>query len=433
MEQNYMDTVSKFHIPKRITQICNAIRDAGGTVYITGGAVRDHLLHNNPKDIDIEVHCLEPDKLDALLHSFGNVKAVGKSFGIWKLKQYIAEFNNEEIELDITIPQIESQPAPHIGIVEACKRRDLRINAIVYDVCTEEFIDPHNGIEDIQQKILRATDETEFARDPLRVFRVAQFAGRFEFSVAPALEQLCQSIDVSKIAVERVFLELNKAFLKSQNPSIAFHVLHRTGALTRYFTNPPLYTKDNIERIPMLFDRIPRFMQDNAQIYGLDTFENDRLEAWKIALFWSVLLHNHSPEEKEAIFDQLKTKRYANFSLVDAVIASSNHQPALSMSTNTIAQNFASTEISVRFLCIYAHILAPEGHAMHNLEQAIQRDIADKPIPALLQGTDIQHLVSQPKHIGQTLKHVRHLQLQDSIHTAKEALQIAKEYISTIV
>lgn len=428
-----MTILPKFQLPKRITQICKAIHDAGGSVYITGGAVRDHLLHKHPKDIDIEVHCLEPAQLDALLHSFGNVKAVGKSFGIWKLKQYIAEFNNEEIELDIAIPQIDAQPAPHIGIVEACKRRDLRINAIVYDVHKEDFIDPHNGIDDIQQKILHATDETEFATDPLRVFRVAQFAGRFEFSVAPSLEQLCQRIDVSKIAVERVFLELNKAFLKSHSPSIAFQILHRTGALTRYFTTTPLYSIEDIERISMLFDRIPRFMQDNAQIYGLDTLENYRLDAWKIALFWSVLLHNHSPKEKEDIFAQLKTKRYANFSLIDAVIASSNHQPALSMSTSTIAQNFASTEISLRFLCIYAHILVPEGHAMHNLEQGVQRGIADQPIPALLQGTDIQHLAPHTKCIGQTLKHVRHLQLQDRIHTHEQALQIATEYMSTIV
>ncbi len=73
-----------------------------------------------------------------------------------------------------------------------------------------------------------------FAEDPLRVLRVARFAARFGFSVAPETEALMREIaaggELSTLTAERVWQELAKALMEAR-PSLFFEVLRRCGAL----------------------------------------------------------------------------------------------------------------------------------------------------------------------------------------------------------
>jgi tRNA nucleotidyltransferase (CCA-adding enzyme) len=73
-----------------------------------------------------------------------------------------------------------------------------------------------------------------FAEDPLRVLRVARFAARFGFSVAPETEALLREIaaagELATLTAERVWQELAKALMEAR-PSLFFEVLRRCGAL----------------------------------------------------------------------------------------------------------------------------------------------------------------------------------------------------------
>jgi len=77
-----------------------------------------------------------------------------------------------------------------------------------------------------------------FAEDPLRVLRVARFAARFGFAVAPQTEALMRSIarsgELSSLTPERIWQELSRA-LMTDNPSRFFTVLRRCGALSQLF------------------------------------------------------------------------------------------------------------------------------------------------------------------------------------------------------
>src|SRR5437762_14325099 len=53
--------------------------------YLVGGSVRDALLGNPPKDLDIEVYQTSLDDLVKTLEKAGKVDQVGKSFGVIKL------------------------------------------------------------------------------------------------------------------------------------------------------------------------------------------------------------------------------------------------------------------------------------------------------------------------------------------------------------
>jgi tRNA nucleotidyltransferase (CCA-adding enzyme) len=68
-------------IPKKLAKVLEELPFA----YLVGGSVRDALLGNPPKDLDIEVYQTNLDDLVKTLEKAGKVDLVGKSFGVIKL------------------------------------------------------------------------------------------------------------------------------------------------------------------------------------------------------------------------------------------------------------------------------------------------------------------------------------------------------------
>ena len=122
-------------------KLAQMVNDKGGVAYFVGGTVRDMLMGIEPKDIDIEVHRLAQDELEAILSTFGEVNLVGKAFGVYKVG-----------ELDIALPRTETKTGdghrgftmevnPFLGVIKAMQRRDFTINAIYQNVLTGEIRD----------------------------------------------------------------------------------------------------------------------------------------------------------------------------------------------------------------------------------------------------------------------------------------------------
>ena len=207
-----------------ILKLAKAINDAGGTLYLVGGCVRDKVLNKKPKDIDLEVHGLSENQLLPVLESFGKVKKQGKSFPIYIIKG---------CDIEIALPRTERGTKddtdkvfvdPFMGTKKASKRRDLTMNALMYEPLTDTIVDNWGGCSDIEAKIIRHVDDKSFAEDPLRVLRTARFASQLGFNVHELTIELCKNIDISVVSKERVFEETKKA-LMSQKPSVYFEVL----------------------------------------------------------------------------------------------------------------------------------------------------------------------------------------------------------------
>ena len=117
----------------------------------------------------------------------------------------------------------DGKPTPDLGVVEACRRRDLTINSLLINLHSGEILDPFNGLQDIENRILRETDPKTFVQDPLRVFRVGQFSARLQCSPTRSLVSLCQQITTTEsfkhLAIERVLMELEKGWIKVLNPN----------------------------------------------------------------------------------------------------------------------------------------------------------------------------------------------------------------------
>lgn len=103
------------------------------------------------------------------------------------------------------------------------------------NVLNGEIIDHFGGQTDLQKGVLRHIDDSTFAEDPLRVLRAAQFAARFDFSITAETIALCRDIDVSALSGERIMLEMEKALLKSDRPSVFFEQMKRMNQLDFWF------------------------------------------------------------------------------------------------------------------------------------------------------------------------------------------------------
>lgn len=219
---------------RRIAELA-ALR--GGRTFYVGGFVRDRLMGQENKDVDIEIHGVSPDGVADVLDSLGRRLNIGQSFGIFGLKGY---------SVDIAMPRREKLRGaghrdfdvsvdPFIGTEKAALRRDFTINALMQDVLTGEIVDHFGGQEDLKKGILRHVNDETFAEDPLRVLRAAQFAARFEFDVAEETIELCRGMRLQTLSRERIEGELKKALLKAEKPSIFFETLRRMNQLSVWF------------------------------------------------------------------------------------------------------------------------------------------------------------------------------------------------------
>ncbi|MCB1056653.1 MAG: HD domain-containing protein [Acidobacteria bacterium] len=226
----------RFDIDPEIVHVARHLRRRGGRALLVGGVVRDLLRGLPAKDFDLEVYGLPLERLEAALSELGEVIAVGRAFGVLKVKG---------LDADFSIPRRDSKTGrghrgfvvdldPELDFTDAARRRDLTVNSIAYDPLTGEILDPFDGRGDLEREVLRATDARTFPEDSLRALRVAQFRARLEMEPDAELVALCRGLDLSDLPGERLYEEIKKLLLKARRPSLGFEFLEKT-ALLRFF------------------------------------------------------------------------------------------------------------------------------------------------------------------------------------------------------
>ena len=394
-------------IPPKTYSFCKSIQQAGGTAYVSGGSIRDHLLELPCKDLDLEIHNLDAQTLDRILEKYGQSNHVGKSFGVCKMKW-------DGMEIDISLPKNQNLSDPFMGEKAACQRRDLTINSMLYNPITDQILDFFGGANDIEKRLLKATYPDFFVQDPLRVFRLGQFAGRLNFTLDPKLIELCHTIDIADLPSERIWTELEKGWLKSPKPSIALAAWDSLQALTRYFSVPEFQMdQDWLDA----FDRAKEFCNED--------------NGWNMGLFLGVLLHRFSLAQCEGFFEKIKVQTYLGFPIQKAVLAYFQHHQNIQQTVSPIIQNHAAETFPIAYLATVAHAVAPHSKALLNLEQSRSRGIHQNPLPSLITGNDLLQRGLVGKNIGACFRHIRQLQLDGMIHTRDEAILKIQQYIQS--
>ena len=209
-------------LPKRLLSIAHEIREAGGRAFLVGGWVRDALLGKDCRDYDVEVYDLTQDELVPILKKYGRTNLVGKAFGVIHLAM-------KGLSLDFSFPRTESKVGyGHRGFVvhtdeklsfkEAALRRDFTINAMGMELPELTLCDPYGGIDDLKKGLLRHVGPA-FVEDSLRILRGVQFASRFALTLAPETVELCKTLSLADLSIERLFEEFKKWLLKPGKPS----------------------------------------------------------------------------------------------------------------------------------------------------------------------------------------------------------------------
>jgi len=462
-------------IPKTLYNILKALSANNLQALLVGGAVRDAIMGYKPKDMDIEVYGTNYDSLLNILKDFGKTNLVGKSFGIIKL------VDNEGNDYDFSLPRRDSLVGssmaagrgfevefdPSISPKEAASRRDFTMNALAYDPLRRELHDYFNGLEDIEYRVLRATSPA-FAEDPLRVLRGMQFASRFNMTLDPETAELAKTLKNSPLVKERIVGEWMKAFIKGKHPSKIIQYLIDTEWIDNYpelkeivdVPQDPIHHPEGTVDVhtSLVMDAAAR-IADDANIQGEDravliiaAMCHDLGKATTTELVYDeelgrekVTAHGHHTESArlaQDLLDRIGIKK----SIIDQVIPLVEHHmdhvwyDSKSKQNNVrqIAEALFPATIEQLEYVIRADIagrISPSTKIPEKLEQIIEdaknEDVYLGKMLPLLRGRDIINIFNLPsgKIIGDVLGFIYNKQLEGTIKTKEEAIDVANKYL----
>lgn len=156
------------------------IEKAGGRVFYVGGYVRDTLMGKPCNDRDVEAYDVPKEQIKEIASQVAGkpLDEVGSPFGVMTVDGVDIAIPRREVKTGGEHKDFAITEDPFVSYEEACKRRDLTINAILMDVKTGEMVDPYGGAADIKNHMLRCVNPDTFVEDPLRALRTTGFAAR---------------------------------------------------------------------------------------------------------------------------------------------------------------------------------------------------------------------------------------------------------------
>ncbi len=255
-EYLYESRESEMILPEYVEKIADIYHKNGRSLYVVGGAVRDHLLNKTPKDFDLATDATPDESID-MLSQYYKVLEVGKAFGVIKVMVpedpegvEIATFREESYK-DSRRPDT----VRYSSIDKDVMRRDLTVNALFYDIKGKRIVDLVNGIDDIEKGVIRTVGSSaeRFAEDPLRKLRAVRFASKLGSKIDQETHQsLVKDPIFHNISVERVRDEFLKILSSAKNVREAISLLESYGMLTQVFPGFKLDTDLLSESFPIV-------------------------------------------------------------------------------------------------------------------------------------------------------------------------------------
>jgi tRNA nucleotidyltransferase/poly(A) polymerase len=181
--------------------------------FVVGGAIRDLHLGLDPADADVT----SPDAL-----------ACARSLG----RKVITLGTHEHLSAYRVVDGqhvYDFAPLLDNDIDRDLARRDFTMNAMAVELATGDLLDPHDGRGDLQRRLVRMIDASNFDDDPLRMLKAVRMAVKYRFDIDPAtLDAIRARADaINAVAAERVAYELNVIF-SSNAFRRALALLHET-------------------------------------------------------------------------------------------------------------------------------------------------------------------------------------------------------------
>jgi len=315
-------------IPQSVKDLHKLFKASGKKLYLVGGAVRDFLTGDKPKDFDLATDAL-PDEVLGIIDDKYRTNLQGKAFGvvvvftkdqpegmeIATFREDVSKGRNPEVKLGATIEQ-------------DVKRRDISFNGLFFDLDTNKIVDLVGGQQDLKDGVTRMIGDPNerFEEDSLRILRAFRFASRYEHPLhkdteaAIAKRNQLENVDpesgeMKRISQERVWEEMKKAWKQAKDYNYYLAFFTKFDMWNQVFPGVEINTnqvdsKDFVVVFTNLFK--------NVNIEGLETkmvqqFRIEQENAKKI-----VFLLELSKMNVEDVFDIFKKRQQC--AITDATI-----------------------------------------------------------------------------------------------------------------
>ncbi len=434
-----------------------------GEVYLVGGSVRDFVLGAPPEDFDLVV-LDDPNTLASELLEAARGRIVPLS------DDEVRFVLGRKLWLDIA--RIRGK-----NIEEDLERRDFTLNSMAVDLTRPtELIDPHGGLKDLNQGLIRTLSEDNLKDDPLRLLRAFRFASELGFQVeTKTLRWIAENARLlDSTARERVRYELMR-LLQGKQPAATLRMMHEAGVLVVLFpelealsgTQQVFYRKQDLLRHSLrTVEELERAL-DDLEASGFAPYRGHletllKSDRRRSLLLLSALLHDLGKPETLSYDEQGRTHflghdkrsgflaeriaRRLRFSKKErtflvAVVRSHMYPHLLAREeqlTNRALNRYLRKTQDLAFpllLLAYADAMATPPHekglAGHlelarRLDELVREKQKEKK-PRLITGHDLIALGLEPGPVfRKILEEIEDQRAEGKVKTKKEALELAK-------
>ncbi len=252
-----------------LKELSNLYAKNGFQIYLVGGAVRDGILGIKTKDFDFTTNASSEDSIKMLNKNDYKTTEIGRAFGtiettVGDYSIHITTYREDKYNKDSRKPEIKTS-----GELETdLSRRDFTVNAIAYDINNNEIIDPHGGLKDLSEGLIRTPDTADisFSDDPLRMLRACRFVSTHGFTpnneLFKAISKNVERIEI--VSTERIRDECTK-LLTGKEPSLGLKAFVESGLSElimpelnelKIEVDPKHHHKDVYEHTMVVLDRV---------------------------------------------------------------------------------------------------------------------------------------------------------------------------------
>ena len=395
------------------TDVITELRASGHVALLAGGCVRDRLLHAIPKDYDVATDAT-PQRVCRL---FPRARKVGAKFGVILVRRFGCDIEVATFRADGPYSDGRHPDQVTFGTeVQDAHRRDFTINGLFLDPVKDQVIDYVDGRSDLDARLIRTIGDPygRFAEDHLRMLRAVRFAARLGFQIESQTFSAIQACAAAleTISAERIWQEL-KLILTDPSRALGWSLLGRTG-LRQHLT--------------------PAWSPDPAA---------DRLTAVRLAALPGVPIHGAlalaatlcslSPANANDVCRSLRLSNRAIKDVVWLVDALPRVADEASLELADLKMLMARPTWPQLMDLLQADQTANAGglstyDRVRHRAAAVNSDAVAP--PPLLTGDDLVALgVAQGPRFGEILKAVYRAQLNEAIHTHKQAVAMACRHI----
>ena len=322
-----------------------------GRTWIVGGWIRDGLINEGQRDLDITTELTPED----IVRIFPNSLTHGAKYGT-----VVVRIPGSDSEWEVTTLRTEAEYSdgrrPDVvnfgtDIMEDLSRRDFTVNAMAVSYPGGDFIDPFGGLSDLNSKIIRSVGSASdrFSEDGLRILRAYRFVAvsdgwEIEDETKASLGNSLQMLD--SVSAERIGMEFRR-MLELPGSSRSISIMAEQGALQKILPGscPPenylptgklavdlavMFSNGGITKEEAVLRARRGLKATNAEVQSLELLMDIEPETSLISIEEVRRFHAAiNPSQKEDVLDYLEVIGHDRREYVDAVERPANEGRAL--------------------------------------------------------------------------------------------------------